>query len=695
MRKTFAGMVCGVSVVLLSFAQNAAPPKQRTIAEWAEQERVVSADSGSRFPGPWSNERAPYGVEIMEACSPSDPSIIIAIRGSAQSAKSEFAMNAIGHTIQDAPKGILAVLPSGDEASKYSELKLDPMFKASPALARCVYKTSSANRGKISRKPFRNGFIQITTAGSDKGLQMLTVGLAVTEELGSWPEKSPGDKGDRGDPFEQTQARGTTYGEDFKLIAPSTTGIKGKCRITALFEDGDQRFFYWQCPECGDHFNFKFEHMVESEGRACLAAPCCGSIIGHHHKTGMNRNPRQWIPTFKSENPENPAPGDVIKAEDWDKFRNRDCEGRDKSFHIWQGISPFSTWKIIMEKYKAAKNDPRKMTVFYQQVLGLPYESAVDVPSHEKLMKIRGGAPNPKTSPVRRGIIPPWAGFVTMACDLQGNRGEWSTTAWGPGHISAVIDHGIIQIDPLLNEFWRELRRVFSTEWPSAHLRPQIARKMGIDTAGNQTQKAYNFVSANPDVIGIKSMTGPRARFEPIMQWSRKGGKMKVGARTVRIPLLHPNSHLIKKIIYKGLDNALLSVEAAEVIPGYNLFFHEEVSSEWCRQITAEYLLVDPLRDLEKWERISEARANEQLDLAVYNYLMALQFGIDRMTDEDWQNLFTREMVDASKIDMGPLELLMAETEIAPIPRPAAQEGKIPGWLQRMNSHNEKAGDNS
>jgi len=691
-RKTITGLASGFAVFLIACAQAAVPPKQRTVTEWAAQERIVSAESGSRFPGPWENARAPYGVEIMEACSPSDPSRIVAILGSAQSAKSEFGMNTIGHTITDAPKGILVLLPSFDEAVKYAELKLDTMIESSPALSRCVYRRYGDRRSKVTRKTFRNGFLQIGSANADKNLQMITVGLIIAEELGSWPAET----GDRGDPFTQALARGTTYGENLKVVCPSTPGMVGACRITALYMAGDQRLWFWKCPECGDYFTMRFGHLIKDDGRIACAAPCCGSLIGHHHKSTMNAG-GVWVPLFASDNPDNPILfakndageiiPDVIFAKDMPAALTRDTEGRDKSYRIWQGISPFSTWKLIWDAYDEAKDDPTKLAAFYQQVLGEAYEAAVDTPKHDKIYAMKGGAPDAKTRPVRRGIIPPWAGFVTMAADLQGHRIEWAAKAYGPGGMCATIDHGVIDRGPYDPAAWIELRREFDREWKSNHLRPQRAVKMGVDTGGHNTREAYLFILGNPDVHALKGMTGPSAQHEPLFQASRKGGRLDMKGMkqraTTRVPLILLNTHELKKAVYWGLQNALNCYDTGEILPGLKFFYHEEIDTGFAKQLVSENLIIDEKKRREYWERIN-GRPNEQLDLEGYAYALALMYGFSRMTDADWSALFKREAIDPTEIDLTPLEKLARAPEEPITPAKKTPIDTRPNWMQKM-----------
>ncbi|WP_427452193.1 terminase gpA endonuclease subunit [Litorimonas sp. WD9-15] len=696
------------TVMFAAFAEAATPQIQTKPSDWAAKYRVVGADSGSRFPGPWDPARVTYLEEIMDACGPSDPSRIIAVIGCAQSAKSEAGLNAVGRIIHEDPKGILIVLPTFTEALKYSEIKLDPMISSSPELTRRVYARHGTKRSTQMRRRFRDGFLQMASGGATSNLQMITVGFIILEEVAEYDE----DEGERGDPVTQAIARGTTYGEDLKVYIPSTPGKAGSCRVTKFYNDGDQRRWAWECPHCEDWFIPRFSHLVQtgegSSARVELAPPCCGALIGHALKRSMNAG-GCWIPTFDSENPDNPTPAcapdprdpsdtrikDVIPAADIAAARARDTEGRDKSFHIWQGMSPFSTWKLIFAAYLDAKDDPAKMIAFTQQVLGEAYDAELDTPDDEKLFAMAGGAPRAKTSPVRRGMVPNWAAFTTTAADLQGNRFEWASYAWGPGPRGACIDHGIIQQPPMQPGGWTELRRTFAQEFDSVHLRPQIARRMGIDTGGQDTDKAYRFIVGNPDVIGIKGMTGPTARFEPLWQPSRKGGKLKnaAGQTIQRVPLTLLNTHLLKRMVYQGLTNSLSAFDHDDIGPGLHLFFHDEIDREFTKQLTAEHLVADPIRNHEAFVRVN-GRANEQLDLAVYNLVLAIHFGLVRMSPQDWEDLFLREAVDPVLADLTPLELFARESEaVQPLPRQSDKSGNTtPNWLQRMIAANREAG---
>ena len=71
--KAWGGIVGGVRAFarLLAFAIE--PPPALSVWEWAQANRRVSPESGSPYPGNWSNDLVPYAVEPMDCLSFSDP----------------------------------------------------------------------------------------------------------------------------------------------------------------------------------------------------------------------------------------------------------------------------------------------------------------------------------------------------------------------------------------------------------------------------------------------------------------------------------------------------------------------------------------------------------------------------------------------------------------------------------------------
>ena len=143
------------------------------VSEWAERTREVSAESGSPKPGKWRNAETPYGVEPMNCLSLNHPASDVTLMCAAQMIKSEVGVNWIGSVID--------VTPAIDEAIKFNRIKLQPTIEATAALQRKVKEVKSRDeKGSTSSfKRFRGGYVQLTHAGSSKGLQGITVMRAI------------------------------------------------------------------------------------------------------------------------------------------------------------------------------------------------------------------------------------------------------------------------------------------------------------------------------------------------------------------------------------------------------------------------------------------------------------------------------------------------------------------------------------
>ena len=132
--KAWAGIASGGAVFAATCAAAIDPPPVLTVSEWAEKHRMVSAESASPYPGDWSNDLVPYGVEIMDCLSFSDPCRDVVFKKSHQVGGTEFGVNLFGYVVDQQPSPIVIVLPTIEEGKKYDRVKLTPTIEATPVL---------------------------------------------------------------------------------------------------------------------------------------------------------------------------------------------------------------------------------------------------------------------------------------------------------------------------------------------------------------------------------------------------------------------------------------------------------------------------------------------------------------------------------------------------------------------------------
>lgn len=648
--------------VFAAMARAFAPAPVLSVSEWAAANRIVSAESGSRHPGPWRNDRAPHLVEIMDALGPQDHAEDVVVAASAQVGKTEVGINWFGFIVDAKAGPMILVLPSHDESKKYVRTKLQPAIDETPALRRKVLEVSErSERGSTAAfKRFRGGFAQITFAGSSKGLQMLTAQYTIGDEVSEWPAEA----GERGDPVLQLKKRTETYERDRKRLWVSTPSILGVCRITIDYEASDKRRRFVPCPHCGAWQVLKFERLKwDSEHwphRAWFECPASGCVIEHVDKPQMMAA-GVWIATASRDDDE--GPGDWFQPEDLERWRARSVPTRIRGFHVWKAYSLFSSWDSVVAEYLDAKGRPEKERVFVQQVLGEAYEDKGDAPDAELLHKAR-------VEGWRRGSPPSGPLFYTGATDVQGNRLEWAVWGWSEGMTRWLVEWGVIEGDPHDPGTWAEHdRMVTSRSYSAGGGEPRGVEAWAVDS-GFASQHVYNYSRGRR---GIFAIDGRHGRTEPFIGAARKvdvklnGKRMKGGAVIWPVgtfPLKSDHYSAIRKTI-AGQDEAGAWAPGSMILPG-------DVPRDYVDQLTAEHLEKVERRSgvvALTWQKLA-GRPNEALDIACYARAMAYHVGLDRLTPDEWAAI--RAERGAPPADgQTPQPDLFAVQVAAPSPAPA------------------------
>jgi phage terminase large subunit GpA-like protein len=664
--------------VLAAFADLLKPAPKLSPSEWAEAHRIVSSQSGSRYPGPWRNDRTPHLVEVLDALGPDDPAEDVVFVASAQVGKSETAINWFGYIVDHDPGPMIIVLPSHDESIKYVRIKMQPAIDETPRLrAKVLEATNRAERGSTaSYKKFYGGYAQVTFAGSSKGLQMVSARYTIGDELSEWPAEA----GERGDPVAQLKKRTETYERDRKRFWVSTPSILGACRITTMFGESDQRRRYVPCPHCGAWQVLTFERLRwdsdEWPHRAWFECAAHGCVIGHADKPGMIAA-GHWIATAGDD-----APGEWFQAGEIDKWRNRAVPSRIRGFHIWKAYSLFTSWDSIVSEWLSDKDTHNRQQVFTQQVLGEAWEEKGDAPDAEKLHARR-------VSELRRGKPPLGPVVLTGATDVQGNRLEWAVWGWSEGMTRWLVDWGVIEGDPEDAATWARHDEVLSRSYAPGGARAMTADLWAVD-AGYKSHMVYGYSRGRPNVMAVDGRAG---RAEPFVGTPRKVDVRWSGRKLPQGATLWPvGGFALKSDLYASIRRTIAGTDengawrpGAMILPG-------DVDLSYAEQLTAEYLdtverrsgIVDHV-----WKKL-KGRPNEALDIACYARAAAYRLRLDRLSSEDWAQLRLDRCGDAGG-DTGQADLF--EVAIAPplprvSPAPAKtaqpkQAGKPPAddWL--------------
>jgi phage terminase large subunit GpA-like protein len=651
-------------ITFRALARGLRPPRRRSVADWAAERRIVSAESGSPWPGKWSNARAPYLVEVMECLSLSHPAETVTFKKSAQVAGTEGGLNFIGSIVEDEPCAVMVVLPTGEEVKKYSRTKLGPMIDSTPVLKGKVRDQKSRDETGSTGdfKKFPGGYVQLVGANSSVGFNMVTYRVVIAEEISEYPFDVDG----RGDPLELAFQRTQGWEGRRKIFYNSTPGLAGICRITAKYELSDQRQFYMPCPHCGMYQRFKWSRLDKEALEPAYSCGGCGCDIDASEKPRMMSNPRQWLKCFQGDG----CPPEFVAAKDFEHFRSRSSDGRDPGFSINALYSPSKSWRQIVKEWREAKGLQEKEKVFSQQVLGEAWAIKGDAPDHQKLFDARTGDHWRK--------VPHRALLITGACDVQGDRLEWAVYAYGATFTSWLIDKGVIEGDPTGLEVWAELDKVIARTWMDQHGKPWSLDAFAVD-AGYMSQQVYRFTrryATTRKVFAIKGVPG----------WSAPAigtpGKVDIdfNGKKIGSTLIWPvGTWNQKSEIYSAITHLMAgpNKETGEYAVG-TAFYGDVCDLTYCEQLTSEQVVTRKgKRGATEmvWEVVT-GRRNEALDVAVYSRALAHHLA-DGMTPEQWGALAAQRGAKPEDVQRD-LAALWAPlvSETPPVPRaPVAEDG--------------------
>ena len=98
-------------------------------------------------------------------------------------------------------------------------------------------------------------------------------------------------------------------------------------------------------------------------------------------------------------------------------------------------MSPWSDWKDLCRKFLLAKDDPDKLKVFKNTMLGESWE----VRNHSGQADVLAGRREHYNAEVPSGVL-----LLTMGIDTQDNRLEYEIVGWDRNEQSWGIQYGII-----------------------------------------------------------------------------------------------------------------------------------------------------------------------------------------------------------------------------------------------------------
>lgn len=575
------------------FRRGIAPDPSLTVSEWADQHRILPETSAE--PGRWRTIRTPYIREIMDNLSVYSPVERTILMKGTQIAGTEGGNNWAFYTIDCAPAPMLVVLPTDTAARDHAKDKINPTIAAMPRLAEKVRPVRSRASGStMTKKEFLGGFLTIGGANTGVTFRHKSIRNLHASDVDGWPLDVDGE----GDPLGLAINRTDAFGKRKKVYIESTPTAEIKSRIAKEYQDSDQRKYHIPCPHCekaqflewgGRDASYGFKWKTTEAGHLDMDSVrymCrhCGGLIAEHYKPWMLER-GQWVPS-------NPA-------------------RRHRGYHLPSFYSPLGwlSWTQIVEEFLKATHDGDYLALkrWVTTRKAEPYREASVVLNHAVIYARRENY----------GITVPEAGQVIVAgVDIQDDRLEVKTSAYGRGREKWGLEHIVISGSPAEQSVWDALDNVLN----KTYLHESGARKgvnlTCIDSGGHHTKRVYDYV--RPREVGrVYATKGASTTGRPLVS-----GPSMNNLGQVKLYLV--GTHTAKELTY-----ASLKIETPG--PGY-IHYNQGFDEDFFKQLTVETYSDNSGR----WD--AHGKRNEALDLEVLE-LAALE-----ILNPDWDSFDTLDL---------------------------------------------------
>lgn len=552
------------------------PPPNLKPSEWAEKNIYIPAENAK--PGPIDFDNAPYQREPLDLTV--DPNCNrITLMWSAQVGKTLLGLCAQAYRVAHQPTNQMMMQPSEGDLKTWLETKFNPMVDSNKTLENLIAKPRSREGVNNQRmKSYPGGFLMFSWSGSTKTMRGRSAPFILCDETDAYEVTQ------EGHPVNLLWQRAATFGDQRLLLEISTPTIKDASWIEKAFESGDQRHFFVPCPHCQHHQNLKWRHVVWSKDNqgnhfietAQYTCEHCGALWTNAERVHAIISAEKKGGGWKATKP----------------FRGH------ASFHLNELYSLFVTLPQIVNSFleKKASND---LQTFVNVSLAETWEEECEKVDCDDLM----ARVETYTAEVPREGV-----YLTTGIDMQMDRLELETVAWGLGEESWSIDYRVLWGDPLQGDVWKALDDYLDQTFLHESGAQLLIGAACLDTGGTAgyTQCAYEYLRSRRGrkLFGIKGMPG---FTRPIVSKPTKSRQQK------QRPI---------DLFPVGVDQAKLVVMRRWAItdggPGY-CHFPSDRETDWFKQITSEKLLTKYIKGYPRreWHLKSGVR-NEALDCRVY-----------------------------------------------------------------------------
>jgi phage terminase large subunit GpA-like protein len=232
-------------------------------------------------------------------------------------------------------------------------------------------------------------------------------------------------------------------------------------------------------------------------------------------------------------------------------------------FWIWEAYSPWVRLSKIVQDFLGAKDNRERLKVFVNTSLGESWEETGDVVDDNILYTRRENYP---------AEVPKGGLVITSGVDVQDDRLEMETVAFGIGEESWSVEYFIIQGNPGLDQVWKDLEDAIDKYYIHESGIKIKSSCICIDSGGHFTEQVYKFCKGR-EIKRIFATKGSNIAGRPLISRPSINNKY-------RIKLYMIGTDTGKQTLFSRL-------KMTDVGAGY-MHFPLKHDEEYFKQLTAE-----------------------------------------------------------------------------------------------------------
>ena len=572
------------------------------LVEFAERKRVLVSGTSAR-PGPYRFEITPYLREPAECASEySTVTELVVMKGTQTGGTDGIMMNHELYCINYGIGPVQYITSDDDLAGEHMEKRIDPMITAAgmqDLITPPVQKKSNKATGDTKRsKSFKGTFLRTTGARSESKLSSLPSRVLHIDEIDKYLVKFT----DGGNPVEKAVRRTDSYGALKKIIYISTPKAKATSQIEPLFNQGDMRYYYIKCPDCGTYQKLEWNRIVyekDKDGNLALEYDDNGNLLNNPvYMRCLNKDcDKKFRDYEKAELLQEEAYGGNAK---WMPTKKPDRPGL-RSYHI-SALYGFRSWIDIVIQWIKIDGDETLLMDFTNDTLGETYSEKVAQPDEHYL------AARAETD-WHRGQVPEGVKIISMGVDVQGDRVEACIMGYGKDMESWAIDYYVFSgntNDPN-DDCWNRLEDLIYKEWKTVREDKSLKISICLVDAPYENNSVMAFCERFP-------YNGTWQGVFPCYGKRNIAGAVKDHTSTILTPELLMDDQVLKKSIYNCLRLKL--PRGGHNYPRGFIHFPSEYPEDYYKQLTSEEVVPIVNKKGENSYEIhnTKQRRNEVLD---------------------------------------------------------------------------------